>query len=111
MPQAFTQRTVLALKAGFLGIVALIAVLVITWRIAIATQPSIGSPVAQVVPFSHAHHAGDIGLDCRFCHASVETGAFAGMPSTAVCAGCHAYIVAGEPMAGPSDRRIAVDST
>ncbi len=52
----------------------------------------VGVPREQPVPFSHKHHAGDDGLDCRFCHASVETTPFAGLPDTATCMGCHSQI-------------------
>jgi hypothetical protein len=50
---------------------------------------AIGRPAAQPIPFSHAVHAGGLGLDCRFCHAGVERRADAGMPSAETCLGCH----------------------
>src|SRR5436305_1540078 len=46
----------------------------------------------QPIQFSHKHHVGDDGIDCRYCHTSVETAASAGMPSTAVCMNCHKQI-------------------
>jgi hypothetical protein len=49
----------------------------------------IGRPAAQPIPFSHAVHAGSLGLDCRFCHAGVERRTDAGMPSAETCLGCH----------------------
>ena len=49
----------------------------------------VGRPAAQPIPFSHAVHAGGLGLDCRFCHAGVEGSAQAGMPSAELCLGCH----------------------
>jgi len=52
----------------------------------------IGSVVAQPVPFSHQHHVAGLGLDCRFCHASVEVSANAGLPPTATCMTCHSQI-------------------
>jgi Cytochrome c3/Cytochrome c7 and related cytochrome c len=55
----------------------------------------------QPVPFSHKHHVGDIGLDCRYCHASVEQAAFAGMPSTKTCMSCHSQIWPEAPMLEP----------
>src|SRR5436309_5643438 len=55
----------------------------------------------QPVPFSHQHHVGGLGIDCRYCHATVETSAFAGMPSTKVCMNCHAQIWADSPMLAP----------
>ena len=50
------------------------------WRSPYATKQKL-TP-AQPVPFSHAHHAGDLGIDCRMCHTQVEKAAFAGIPST-----------------------------
>lgn len=46
----------------------------------------------QPVPFSHKHHVSDDGIDCRYCHRSVEKSAFAGMPSTETCMNCHSQI-------------------
>lgn len=46
----------------------------------------------QPVPFSHAHHVGDVGIDCRYCHTSVETSAFAGIPPTSTCMNCHSEL-------------------
>ncbi len=46
----------------------------------------------QPVPFSHEHHAAGLGIDCRYCHTSVETAAFAGIPPTATCMNCHKLI-------------------
>jgi hypothetical protein len=46
----------------------------------------------QPVPFSHAHHVGGMGVDCRYCHTSVETSATAGIPPTKTCMNCHAVI-------------------
>lgn len=48
--------------------------------------------VGQPVPFSHQHHVGGLGLDCRYCHEDVETAAFAGIPPTATCMTCHSQI-------------------
>src|SRR5256885_4480511 len=46
----------------------------------------------QPVPFSHEHHVAGLGIDCRYCHTSVETSAFAGMPATKTCMTCHSQI-------------------
>ncbi len=48
-----------------------------------------GLVVEQPVPFSHDHHVGQIGIDCRYCHTGVETTAAAGIPPTATCMNCH----------------------
>src|SRR5437667_2447040 len=55
----------------------------------------------QPVQFSHKHHAGDDGIDCRYCHTSVETSAFAGIPATEVCMSCHSQIFADAPALQP----------
>src|SRR6202166_187841 len=46
----------------------------------------------QPVQFSHKHHAGDDGIDCRYCHTSVESSAFAGIPPTKTCMNCHSVL-------------------
>ncbi len=66
----------------------------------------------QPVPFSHKHHVQGLGLDCRYCHGSVETAGFAGLPSTKVCMTCHSQLFADAPLLEPvraswqSDRSI-----
>src|SRR5688572_16338728 len=52
----------------------------------------VGLPKAQPAPFSHRQHVGGLGLDCRYCHASVEEGDFAGIPFTETCMGCHTQV-------------------
>jgi hypothetical protein len=53
--------------------------------------------VQQPVQFSHKHHAGDDGIDCRYCHTSVETSNTAGIPPTKTCMNCHSQIWADSP--------------
>ena len=55
----------------------------------------------QPVPFSHKHHVSGLGIDCRYCHTSVETSAFAGIPPTKTCMTCHSQIWADSPMLEP----------
>jgi hypothetical protein len=57
--------------------------------------------VEQPVQFSHAHHAGGMGLDCRYCHTSVENSAFAGIPPTKTCMNCHSQIWTNAPILEP----------
>lgn len=57
--------------------------------------------LAQPVPFSHQHHVAGLGIDCRYCHTSVEESAFAGMPATQVCMNCHSQIWTGAEMLEP----------
>lgn len=60
-----------------------------------------GRIVQQPVPFSHAHHAGQLGIDCRYCHQGVETNAFAGMPTTHTCMTCHSQLYTDAEMLAP----------
>ena len=54
-------------------------------------------PLDQPVPFSHKHHAVELGIDCRFCHSAVENGPVAGLPATEVCMSCHSQIWTNSP--------------
>jgi hypothetical protein len=101
LAQIFQPRLVLWLKLGALAVLALFAMAALAWRVSIAPHPSIGSPVGQAVPFSHKHHVGDVGLDCRYCHTSVERSAFAGMPPTSTCMTCHSQLFTDSPMLAP----------
>lgn len=55
----------------------------------------------QIVPFSHKHHVSDDGIDCRYCHTSVETSSFAGIPPTETCMSCHSQIWTNAAMLEP----------
>lgn len=57
----------------------------------------VGVARPQPVQFSHKHHVGDDGIDCRYCHTSVETSAYAGIPPTHVCMTCHSEIWSDSP--------------
>jgi hypothetical protein len=62
---------------------------------AIAVSPHMtaeGITVTQPVPFSHQHHVGGLGIDCRYCHGGVESSTFAGVPPTETCMTCHSQI-------------------
>ena len=60
-----------------------------------------GEAQSQPVPFSHAHHVGGLGIDCRYCHTSVENSSFAGIPPTKTCMNCHSQIWTNTPMLEP----------
>jgi len=54
---------------------------------------AVGYQPIQPVPFSHAKHAGELGMDCRYCHNTVEVAAVAAVPSASVCMNCHQRIL------------------
>ncbi len=57
--------------------------------------------VEQPVQFSHAHHVGGVGLDCRYCHTSVENSSFAGIPPVKTCMNCHSQLFADQAYLEP----------
>jgi hypothetical protein len=80
----------LSIVAGVLG--ALAAVLAVAGVVRSSYMTGVGVEIRQPVPFSHRHHVGDAGIDCRYCHTSVEESSFAGIPATKVCMNCHTQI-------------------
>lgn len=77
----------------------------ILWLSLVYTRSSYGTGAGQVrvqpVPFSHQHHVSDLGIDCRYCHTSVEGSSYAGMPSTEICMHCHSQMWVGSDMLEP----------
>ncbi|WP_407168745.1 cytochrome c3 family protein [Bradyrhizobium sp. ORS 111] len=61
----------------------------------------------QPVPFSHAHHVGGLGLDCRYCHTSVESSPVAGIPPTHTCMTCHSQLYTQAAMLAPVRKSLA----
>ncbi len=60
-----------------------------------------GVPLNQPVPFSHKHHVAELGIDCRFCHPSVEKSGAAGIPAVETCMTCHSQIWTNSPNLDP----------
>ena len=98
MPQVFSRPEALAVKLVLLAIVsfATVFVLIVVWRMSYAVP--VDAMPAQPIAFSHKHHVADDGLDCRYCHTSVETSSFAGMPSTKICLTCHSQLYKDSPV-------------
>jgi hypothetical protein len=101
--QVFHHSTNTLSKLSIFG--ALFAVLLALWigrevnRSPYVTQAD--TTREQPVPFSHAHHVGGIGIDCRYCHTAAETSPTAGIPPTKTCMNCHSQIWADSPMLEP----------
>jgi len=94
MSQIFHRSTNTLSRATIFGAVFVIAAL--AW-VAMELQRSpyltyAGVRKPQPVPFSHQHHVTGLGIDCRYCHTSVETSSFAGIPPTKTCMNCHSQI-------------------
>ena len=64
-------------------------------------------PPLQPVPFSHQHHVGGLGIDCRYCHSTVAEGPRAGLPPTHTCMTCHSQIWTNAPMLAPVRQSLA----
>jgi Cytochrome c7 and related cytochrome c len=77
------------LAGGALATIALGAVLLVARSPYITNQRVTRT---QPIQFSHKHHVGDDGIDCRYCHTGVETSAFAGIPPTKTCMTCHSVL-------------------
>jgi hypothetical protein len=58
-------------------------------------------PVVQPIEFDHRHHVGDDGIDCRYCHTTVDRAPSAGYPSTEICLNCHSQVWNKSPMLDP----------
>ncbi|HQZ64818.1 MAG TPA: cytochrome c3 family protein [Planctomycetaceae bacterium] len=91
MTQLFSKSADTALRVlligGTIGTVVVFGAIFTMVRSADFTSQNV--TIEQTVPFSHHHHVNDIGIDCRYCHQSVETSAVAGVPPTQVCMNCH----------------------
>lgn len=61
----------------------------------------VGVEIDQPIPFSHQHHVGGLGIDCRYCHTEVENSATAGMPPTQTCMHCHSKLWTDAPLLEP----------
>jgi hypothetical protein len=100
MAQVFDAPAVLGIKLLLLAALLGVAIVWVAVYQALPAPGGARSP-AQPIPFSHQHHAGDDGIDCRYCHWSVEKSAFAGLPSAQVCMSCHSQLFADAPMLAP----------
>lgn len=103
MAQIFSPSFDLYVRLGLAMIcLTMLALLLLGPAAAGSTYSSkVGWTVDQPVPFSHQHHVGSLGIDCRFCHATVETSPHAGFPSTHVCMTCHSQIWTRDAMLAP----------
>jgi hypothetical protein len=103
MPQVFPKSANPWSRASLVGLIMLL--LSLTWMIAMIQRSDYVTAanqfIEQPVQFSHQHHVGGIGIDCRYCHTSVEVAASAGIPPTKTCINCHSQIWSTSPYLEP----------
>ena len=91
----------LPLVAAVGGLVAPVAVIGAIWYWFSPKFTDAGYRPIQPVPYSHKLHAGDLGIDCRYCHASVEVSPVANIPPTSACMNCHRLVKRDSPLLEP----------
>jgi hypothetical protein len=103
MSQIFRRSTNTFARITIFGAVFFLGF--VTWVVAELSRSNYATRADQAreqpVPFSHAHHVGGMGLDCRYCHTSVEVSSFAGIPPTKTCMNCHSQIWLTSPTLEP----------
>jgi hypothetical protein len=103
MPQIFHPSMNTISKVSIVGAVIFffgcVIVLTLLFRSPFAIR--VNDPIEQPVPFSHKHHVVDDGIDCRYCHQSVEASSFADLPPMETCMTCHSQIWNQSPMLEP----------
>jgi len=102
MPQIFHPSTNVLSRVSIVAIVLAIPVLsVAVYFVNMTYGRNLLVPQNQPVQFSHEHHVGNEGFDCRYCHSSVETSPTAGMPDTHTCMTCHSQLWRESPLLEP----------
>jgi hypothetical protein len=106
MLRVFPRITNTIARASFIG--AFLTAALVLWACLVYARSPYGTGAGvmrdQPVPFSHEHHAGQLGIDCRYCHEHVEHAAYAGMPPTKTCMNCHSQIWLGSDVLEPVRR-------
>lgn len=99
----FSARMSTLFRWGLIGAVVLVTAsgILASAYFHSASWEGIGFARAQPVPFSHELHAGELRIDCRNCHTTVETSAFAGLPATETCLACHSQLLTAAPALQP----------
>ena len=103
MAQIFHHSANTLARVSLLCVIVLPALLILSGS-AISRSPwntKVGIAKDQPVPFSHEHHAVELGIDCRYCHTSVEKEPYANVPPTATCYTCHSQVWTNSPLLEP----------
>jgi hypothetical protein len=109
VPQIFSRTADTWLRAIALGALLSAAAFLIAAMAFARSQywDVVARTPLQLVPFSHKHHVSDDGIDCRYCHTTVETSPDAGFPATHVCMTCHSQLWTKAEMLGPVRQSLA----
>ncbi len=103
MPQLFSRSADTSFRTLLLTVIVL-PVMVCASALVVVRSPAVTGQeitIGQPIPFSHQHHVSDAGIDCRYCHQTVESGAYAGVPTTQVCMNCHRELWKNADMLAP----------
>ncbi len=103
MPQYFSRSANTFAKFSVFGLACgIVIVLFLSYLIVRSPYETMQNvPREQPVPFSHEHHVSGLGIDCRYCHTTVEYSSFANIPATKICMNCHSQMWATSPMLEP----------
>ncbi len=103
MAQVFSQQANQIIHLLLYAALAAVLVIPVVWVTLDRSDWTTARYIAfdQPVPFSHAHHVGEVGLNCQYCHQGVMTSASAGLPATEVCMTCHSQILKDAPVLAP----------
>ncbi len=112
MTQLFTRRASQLLRVSLLLLPLLVGAILggLYFYLRSDAVWNVGVSAPQPIPFRHDLHAGELGLDCRYCHASVEKAASAGMPSTQTCMTCHSQVWIGLASLEPLRTSLSFDA-
>lgn len=103
MGQIFPRNANLLARLSIFATLLLVAELALITAVFFRSNAyrQINVAIEQPVPFSHQLHSGTLGVDCRYCHVSVDTSSFANIPATETCMTCHSQIKTGSARLAP----------
>ncbi|MBE0697149.1 MAG: cytochrome c3 family protein [Anaerolineaceae bacterium] len=103
MPPIFPPRSNTIARASFIVIPLLLALVtgLVVWWLHSPAFNQVGVTIPQPVPFPHSFHISVLGLNCRYCHDSVDKSSFADLPPTQTCMSCHSQVATGSAKLAP----------
>ncbi len=111
MAQLFSASFGLWFRLMVLAALLAAAIAISAWRVLTGYRAARLDALEQPLPFSHRHHVGEDGIDCRYCHTSVETSAFAGIPPLSTCMTCHSQLFTDQSVLAPLVQAYLADAS